>query len=463
MQNTTKGHAASGLWDVVRANRIWFLVFSGIALALRFYFIFRHLAITPDSLVYGDFAKNWLQSHIYGMTDRDGPMPSDIRLPGYPAYLALWFLIAGVDHYGAACIAQAFVDVGTCFLVAAIALRLSGARAASWAFALTAVCPFLANYAGAALTETLEVFFTALALLLAMKAAEGKSLRAWAYCGLAIGAGILLRPDGGVLLIAVVLWMGWRLLRAAHGTRSNTFLAAIVLLTATVTPLVPWTIRNIISLHRFQPLAPETATEPDQFFPYGFVRWQKTWITDYASLEDIGFKVDGEEISVDSLPRRAFDNAEQRERTVQLFAAYNENLAMTPALDAQFADLARERIHNSRLRYYVWLPILRGIDMWFRPRTELLPVEVHWWWFDDPKENAIALVLAAINLGLVSAALWSMRNWRTMPHVGLLVTFVILRTVVITAIATPEQRYMLECFPAILALAATNARSDLNM
>ena len=457
MQNTTKGHAARGLWGTVCGHRVWFLAFSGIALALRFYFVFRHRMITPDSLVYGDFAKNWLQAHVYGISDRDGPMPSDIRLPGYPAYLAFWFLIAGVDHYGAACIAQAFVDVGTCFLVAAMALRLADERAARWAFALTAACPFLANYAGAALTETLEIFFTALALLLAMRASEDRSLWPWALCGLAIGAATLLRPDGGILLIAVLLWMARRLIRPAEGSRARVLLGALVVCVAAAAPLVPWAIRNAITLHRLQPLAPATATEPDQFYPHGFERWQRTWIVDYASLEDVWFRVDGEELSLDLLPKRAFDNEEQRRRTQQLIAAYNENLALSPELDADFAELARERIHNAPLRYYVWLPILRGIDMWFRPRTEILPVEVHWWWFDDPEENAIALLLAAINFGFVAAAVWAVREWRAMPEVGLLVTFVIVRTVLITAIATPEQRYMLESFPVVLALAGTVA------
>src|SRR5579884_4009910 len=159
MQNTTKRRVVRGLGDVVRANWKWFVAFSGIALALRFFFLSRGFITTPDSLVYGDFAKNWLEAHVYGMSDRGGPTPSDIRLPGYPAYLALWFLIAGVDHYGAACIAQVFVDLGTCFLVAAIALRLADERAAKWAFAHTAACPFLANYTEAALTETWAIFF----------------------------------------------------------------------------------------------------------------------------------------------------------------------------------------------------------------------------------------------------------------------------------------------------------------
>ena len=62
-------------------------------------------------------------------------------------------------------------------------------RGAKAAFLLAGLCPFLANYASAALTETLEIFFTAFALDLALRGLEDFSkLRIWAGCGLAVGA-----------------------------------------------------------------------------------------------------------------------------------------------------------------------------------------------------------------------------------------------------------------------------------
>src|SRR3954470_8363449 len=127
MKNTTKSRAGGGFRDVLRANRGWFLAFAVAAVALRFLFVFRFLMITPDSLVYGDLTKNWIVQHIYGLSGHE-VTPADFRLPGYPAYLALCFLLAGVDHYGAACIGQVFVDLGTCFLVAMLAWRLAGER-----------------------------------------------------------------------------------------------------------------------------------------------------------------------------------------------------------------------------------------------------------------------------------------------------------------------------------------------
>ena len=89
--------------------------------------------------------------------------PTYIRLPGYPAFLAAVFAIFGMEHYRAVLVLQVFVDIATCFLIADMARRLVSARAAKAAFLLAALCPFLASYAAAALTETLEIFFTVLA------------------------------------------------------------------------------------------------------------------------------------------------------------------------------------------------------------------------------------------------------------------------------------------------------------
>ena len=122
------------------------------------------------------------------------------------------FAIFGMEHYRAVLVLQMFVDIATCFLIADMARRLVSARVAKAAFLLAALCPFLASYAAAALTETLEIFFTALAFdfaIAGLETLEQKRLRPWLGCGLAIGAAILLRPDGGLLLIAIELYLAW--------------------------------------------------------------------------------------------------------------------------------------------------------------------------------------------------------------------------------------------------------------
>jgi 4-amino-4-deoxy-L-arabinose transferase-like glycosyltransferase len=444
--------------DLVRKHFRFFVFATLAALALRLIFFLWFSRITNDSLVYGDIAKNWLQHGIYGLSAPDGPAPTYIRLPGYPMFLAAIFSIFGMEHYRAALFFQIFIDLGTCFLIADLARRLVSDRAAKAAFLLAALCPFFANYASAALTETMEIFFTALALDLALRGLEDFSqLRIWAGCGAAVAASILLRPDGGMLLAVIGFYLLWILIRRVRASRPAlpVISAGIILSVVSLSPLVPWTLRNLHSIHRFQPLAPRYANEVDEVVPMGFNHWVKTWMADYASTEEIYWAVPGGTLDAGKLPSRAFDSATQREATEKLFADYNQSNAMTPELDARFTALAAERIHHAPFRYYVWLPAVRIADMWLRPRTELLPCDTRWWEFnDDPQWSALAVGLGLIGVFYAVMAMLGMVRGSFLPHVGLLLTFLILRSVFLGTLENPEPRYTLEMYPVVMVLAA---------
>jgi 4-amino-4-deoxy-L-arabinose transferase-like glycosyltransferase len=447
---------------MLRKHFRFFLIATLAGVALRLLFIFRFPGVTSDSFVYGDIAKNWLQHGIYGLSGINDVSPTYIRLPGYPAFLAAVFAIFGMEHYRAVLVLQMFVDIGTCFLIADLARRLISLRAARFAFLLAALCPFLANYAANALTETLEVFFTVLALDLAitgLEKADASSLKPWVGCGLAVGAAILLRPDGGLLLFAIVAYFFW-LLDWSYRTRARVsalhlLKAGAILAAVSLALLLPWTIRNLRTFHAFQPLAPRYANEENTFVPMGFNRWVKTWIVDYASVEEIYWAVPGNAVDPEKLPSRAFDSPDQREQTTQLLEAYNDAQHVTPDLDARFAALAAERVHHSHLRYYVVLPLLRIADMWLRPRTESLPSDTRWWEFDDDaKWLALTLILGIVNLLYVAAAFAGRLRGRFAPHLGLLLTFALLRSVFLGSLENPEPRYTLECYPVLIVLAA---------
>ena len=455
--------------ELLRKHLRFFLLATLAGVALRLLFIFRVPGVTTDSFVYGDIAKNWLQHGVYGLSGINDISPTSIRLPGYPAFLAAVFAIFGMEHYRAVLVVQMFVDIGTCFLIADLARRLISLRAAQVAFLLAALCPFLANYAANALTETLEVFLTVVALDLAIvgldtlhdSSIREPSIKPWVGCGLAIGAAILLRPDGGLLLVAIEAYLFMPLVRsrmhksqtdvsAPHVLRAGLILAVVSLAT-----LVPWTVRNLHTFHEFQPLAPRYANEESAFVPLGFNRWVRTWIADYASVEEIYWAVPGNKIDAEKLPARAFDSPEQQEQTLQLVEDYNDTLHATPDLDARFATLAVERVHHSLLRYYVELPLLRIADMWLRPRTETLPSDTRWWEFDDdPEWLALAVTLGVVNLFYVGAAFAGLLRGRFAPHLGLLLTFVILRSAFLGTLENPEPRYTLECYPLVIILAA---------
>ena len=455
--------------QLVRKHLRFFLFATLAAFALRLLFLLRFPGITTDSFVYGDIAKNWLQHGIYGLSGPDEISATYIRLPGYPAFLAAVFAIFGMEHYRAVLVVQILVDIGTCLVIADMARRLISPRAARAAFLLAALCPFLASYAAAALTETLEVFFTALALDLAIAGLTTVTgMRLWLGCGAAIGGAILLRPDGGLLLMAIEFYLLVQLVRAwrdntrasrprPHGLPvSHILTAGLILGLVSLAPLVPWAWRNVHTLHHFQPLAPRYANEEDEFVPAGFNRWVKTWIADYASVEEVYWPVPGETVDAGKLPARAFDSETQKQQTVELLTDYNNALHVTPEVDSRFAALANERIRTAPLRYYVWLPLVRIADMWLRPRTETLPSDTRWWEFnDDPRWSALAAALGVIGLAYVALAATGLAKGLNLAYLGLPLTFVILRSVFLGTLENPEPRYTLECYPVVIFLAST--------
>ena len=471
--------------------------FIGVALAgvaLRLFFVFRYPLITFDATVYGDIAKNWLLTGTFGLGENGVVVPTYIRLPGYPMFLGLVWLLSGIEHYRAVELTQVVIDLAGCFVIAGIARQLLNPRAGRIAFALAALCPFLANYVAIPQTETLSIFFSGAALYCAQRGLREARWAKWfVLCGASVAAAILVRPDGVVLLAAIgsyVLWCGLRTgarnprnpeTGGATGNVRRTLYAGILLGACALAPLLPWTVRNWRVFHQVQPLAPRYANAPGEFVPRGFDRWAKTWIVDYVSTEEVLWKfsadVPGETVDVTKLPARAFDDSAEYAETARLFAQYNSDTYITPDLDAQFASLAARRIRNSPVRFYLWLPMARVADMWLRPRTEMLPIETRWWEYDDHEgESQIAIAMLLLNLFLLSTALAApliARQARaagpgppgarpqssgaqnlTLQNPGLLLVFIFLRSVLLATVENPEQRYTLECFPAVIALSA---------
>ena len=461
----------------MRKDARFFLAASLMALALRLVFVLHFPGVVDDSRLYADIAMNWLQHGVYGITDSGQVMPTFSRLPGYPAFLAAVFAIFGWSNFRAVLLIQVLFDLGTCFLVADLARRVLSGRAAKAAFVLAALCPFLANYSAAVLTETLEIFFTTLALDLAVcglaalrrdiDSSIKQSSATWLGCGLSIGACILLRPDGGILFGAIGGYWFLLLLRrigAAREARSRSGAAprvlpmlrvGVILTIGAFAPLVPWTLRNLHTMHRFEPLAPRYANDSDERVMPGFNRWTKTWMADYTSVQEIYWRIPADAIDVTRLPHRAFDSAGQRQETEQLFADYNQDHEMTPEIDARFAALAAIRIRAAPLRYYVWLPALRIADMWLRPRTELLPSDPRWWEFDDEVPwLTVSIAFGLVNLAYVGAGAAGLLRSRDLFGIGLFVMFLLLRSLFLGTLENPEPRYTLECYPVVIVAAA---------
>jgi Dolichyl-phosphate-mannose-protein mannosyltransferase len=445
------------LVDLVRRNWPFFLLVTIAGLALRLFFVFRFPHVAGDTWVYGDIAKNWLDHGVFGLTDNGAPRPTLIRLPGYPGFLAAMFAVFGREHYTAVMIAQALIDTNTCLVIAALALELMNAGAAKAAYLLAALCPFTASYVAAPLSETLAICCAAHALyygVRGLKALErdASGSRLWAMAGLWSGAGIFMRPDDGLVLPALGLAMLILLLRRPN--KRQVIFAGVLLAATSLGPLVPWTVRNWRVFHVWQPLASRYANDPGEFLPRGFNHWVKTWMVDYVSVEEVYWQVSGEPVNPQELPERAFDTRPEYDKTMGLISRYNQQLYVDPQMDAEFEQVARLRVEHNPLRYTIWLPALRMSDMWLRPRTELLNIETRWWEFSRHEEESIfALLWAGINLFFIVAALRGWLRWRLGVAGVFVIGFVLLRSMFLSTLENPEPRYVLECFPVLLALA----------
>jgi hypothetical protein len=355
---------------------------------------------------------------------------------------------------------QVAIDLVSALLIAGTTRAVAGSRAGMWALYLAALCPFTANYVAAPLSETLSIFCVAVACaaLVWLQMRPG-----WAPCLLLAADwsyATLLRPDGALLAVAsfpaIVIFAHHSFAGVPPLGRARAWRLALCAGLLSVIPFVFWTARNLRTFHVFEPLAPRYATDPGESTVPGFQRWMKTWIADFASTSDIYWNADTDPLEVDLLPSRAFDSPAQREQTADIFAAYNEKTTITPEIDARFRALAVERERAHPQRSYMNLPLLRVLDMWLRPRTEMLNIELRWWQYDRHNaETEFATGYAALNLAYIALAVigaWRLRQSQTVL-VFAIVTYCVLRSLLLATIEAPEARYTIEVFPMLCLLA----------
>jgi 4-amino-4-deoxy-L-arabinose transferase-like glycosyltransferase len=443
-------------------------------LALRLYLVLKFpVTDTGDAPFYIELAWNWLKNGVYGFPVYGQLTPVDMRVPGYPAFLASVFAFAG-QSTRAAMLAQIAVDLATCFVIALIAARLapeaSRRRTALAGLWLAALCPFTANYTAVVLTETLVIFFTALAILILLQTDLGAQRAAleprrkfflsnsWFLAGLIVGFGTLVRPETPLLLFAaglVLVARWWRPVDWQRLARAGVLMGVGLLL-----PLIPWAARNWHTLHDVQFLAPRYSELPGEYTPLGFTAWTNTWMWRFRDVYLSQWKVNDEEIDISQLPPYAFDSQDEREQVADLIDEYNEALTIDPSLDQGFREIARQRTERHPLRTYFKIPALRSLTLWFTPRVELLPSSGRLWpvreeWQDDRPDFLVTLGLTALNAIYIVLALAGAWVARRRPGVALLLAFCVVRTLFFARfVETPEPRYVLECFPAVIALGA---------
>ena len=188
-------------------------------------------------------------------------VPEAIRTPGYPAFLALIYLVFGTDNQMAVVVVQAFVFVAICLASFALARRLGGTNLGVAAAALTAAFSPLPYFGALAMTELWTTFLLTATVLVTFRARESGRLRLAAAAGFLAGATALTRPV--FVLLPFALFGTAMLVDGFRHWRRWIVATAFAILT-----LAPWLTYNYIHFERFT-MSPANG--------FGRAVWEASW------------------------------------------------------------------------------------------------------------------------------------------------------------------------------------------
>jgi 4-amino-4-deoxy-L-arabinose transferase-like glycosyltransferase len=204
--------------------------------------------VTGDG--YPDIAQNILTGKGFSPT----PLGEfSFRTPGYPLFIAaVWSIVPTSARYVALMVAQVFVSVTTCGLLFVLANAVFGRRAALAAAFLFALSPSNIVHCTQVLTETLYLFWIALAALMSLQLYRSARLPTAIGLGLIWGAAGLTRPEA-TLVFAPFLFP---ILVARHIrvlTRLSVCATAVM---TKIAVMAPWVARNYVVYGAFVLHAP---------------------------------------------------------------------------------------------------------------------------------------------------------------------------------------------------------------
>ncbi|MFN8203294.1 MAG: glycosyltransferase family 39 protein [Solirubrobacteraceae bacterium] len=246
-----------------RGFSLWLGAIALAALAARLVYA---LAVAPGLPARGDTLLYHFLAN--GIADGDGyvrpfselmtgaPVPTAAYPPLYPLFLSVFSLV-GLDSLDAHRAVSCLLGPVAVVLVGLLGRRLAGPRAGLIAAGLAAVYPQLVMVDGTVITEALYAPLIALILLLGYRLLDGGGLGLAAALGAAIGLATLTRTEAIalVVLLAIPLCVAAARRRVQPRARIRDALRpalplAAVAVAATALVLVPWVVRNAITMDR---------------------------------------------------------------------------------------------------------------------------------------------------------------------------------------------------------------------
>jgi 4-amino-4-deoxy-L-arabinose transferase-like glycosyltransferase len=218
-----------------------------VALLVRLYVVYttRHAPALFDAGDYQRIALSLAHGHGSGRSTY-ATGPTALRPPAYPFFLAGIYWAFGFSHDTARVI-EAFLGVGSVVLLGYLATKIGGRTSGLLAMAVAAIYLPLAVASVSLVTEAIFIPLTLGSLAASLAFVGHRQVRWLVLAGVLLGLASLTRSNGILLILPMLVIIGWRNRRAA-----------MALVAALIVVLTPWTVRNEIVLHGFQPFSTET-------------------------------------------------------------------------------------------------------------------------------------------------------------------------------------------------------------
>jgi 4-amino-4-deoxy-L-arabinose transferase-like glycosyltransferase len=374
-------------------------------------------ALVGDARAYSRLAQNMLEHGVFSLSETAPYLPTAIRPPLYPAFLAAVRWLCGAQVWPVL-VLQAVMGLVTALLLASVVSRRWSVRTGRVALVLLMVSPLDAIYFGTLLSETLTALMLALVLWLPRRES---SWSRWAVAGLALGGLLLARDVYSPLLLLLPATFVLR-----HERPKRPVLAAVCMGGFCVLAVAPWSLRNTTIG------APALVSRGN----FGFNLWVGTWERNAGWVtEPLSF------------PPDAFRSPEERALLEPLAPDMSQYLFR----DATFREAAVSRLRDAPAKTIsTWLK--RSYAPWVGTRTDLVdlrPARGSLLWL-VAKSSAFALNALSLGLGLVGFILLLRRR----QPVWWLATPVLFSALVYLPFHNTETRYTQPVFPLVLCFAA---------
>ena len=342
-----------------------FIIFFFIIILPRLVFIFLFPETGGDYEIYTTVAKNIINgcgvSLSNPLTDDCIPHFGGNHGPGYPIFLSFVWLTFNNSDYAVRIIQSIVYSLSCLYLIHSAYLLSNNKKVLLPLLFILAFSPLLIAWPRYVQTETLSIAATIYLLSELILSLSKNKIRIISV-SIALIIATWIRLDNIFLTIPVAVTTIY-----IHGFK-NGILKGIIIAVLLSSTWGLWTVRNIIV--DLPSLIPTDMIMPDgSRSPTGYLKWTKTWITHEYERPGALWGINRKNYDGISIPERAYKSDIEKLRIKELISKlqiYNQK-NFPENIDNEFANIAKDKIKNYPLEYWIIYPLTRSYRMWSNP------------------------------------------------------------------------------------------------